>query len=222
MSPVPGSAGRDPVRILLADDHEVVRRGLKLVLESEPDLLVTSEAADGATAVRNAMRDDVDVAVLDLSMPGLNGLQATRELTRLRPELRVVILSMHDNDQYLREAMRAGAAGYVLKSDGGQSLVSACRAAARGRAIPAPAARERDASSLLDREAAADTATLTERETQILSLIADGHTTREIADLLVISPRTVDRHREKLARKLNLRNRVELTRFAVRSNLVDP
>ena len=222
MSPAPGIAGRKPVRILLADDHEVVRRGLKLVLESEPDLLVTSEAADGATAVRKAMRDDVDVAVLDLSMPGLNGLQATRELARLRPELRVIILSMHDNEQYLREAMRAGASGYVLKSDGGQSLVSACRAAARGRAIPAPAARQREASSLLDRETTADAANLTERETQIVSLIADGHTTREIAELLVISPRTVDRHREKLSHKLNLRNRVELTRFAVRSNLVDP
>jgi DNA-binding NarL/FixJ family response regulator len=212
----------DPIRILLADDHEVVRRGLKLVLESEPDLHVTSEAADGATALRRALRDDVDVAVLDLSMPGMSGLQATRELARLRPSIRVVILSMHNNEQYMREAMRAGASGYVLKSDGGQSLVQACRAAARGLATVDPPPRRRYAGHTLDREAEASATRLTPRETQILTLIADGHTTREIAELLVISPRTVDRHREKMAHKLNLRNRVELTRFAVRSHLIDP
>ncbi len=211
-----------PIRILLADDHEVVRRGLKLVLESESDLRVTSEAADGPSAVRQAVRDQVDVAVLDLSMPGMSGLQATREITRLRPSVRVIILSMHTNEGYLREAMRAGASGYVLKSDGGQSLVSACRAAARGQHVGAPFARARGMAHALEREAEATTQQLTTRETQILSLIADGHTTREIAELLVISPRTVDRHREKLARKLNLRNRVELTRFALRQNLVEP
>jgi len=213
---------RQPVRILLADDHEVVRRGLKLVLESEPDLRVTSEAADGPSAVRQAVREEVDVAVLDLSMPGMSGLQATREITRLRPSVRVIILSMHSNESYLREAMRAGASGYVLKSDGGHSLVAACRAAARGQSVGAPFHRARTAASAMEREAQASADGLTARETQILSLIADGHTTREIADLLVISPRTVDRHREKLARKLNLRNRVELTRFALRQNLVEP
>ena len=129
---------------------------------------------------------------------------------------------MHTNEGYLREAMRAGASGYVLKSDGGQSLVSACRAAARGQHVGAPFARARGAAHTMEREAEASTEQLTARETQILSLIADGHTTREIAELLVISPRTVDRHREKLARKLNLRNRVELTRFALRQNLVEP
>ena len=213
---------RQPVRILLADDHEVVRRGLKLVLESEPDLRVTSEAADGPSAVRQAVREEVDVAVLDLSMPGMSGLQATREITRLRPSVRIIILSMHSNESYLREAMRAGASGYVLKSDGGHSLVAACRAAARGQSVGAPFHRARTATSTMEREAEASAGGLTARETQILSLIADGHTTREIADLLVISPRTVDRHREKLARKLNLRNRVELTRFALRQNLVEP
>lgn len=213
---------RKPIRILLADDHEVVRRGLKLVLESEPDLRVTSEAADGSSAVRQAVRDQVDVAVLDLSMPGMSGLQATREIVRLRPSVRVIILSMHTNEGYLREAMRAGASGYVLKSDGGQRLVSACRAAARGQHVGAPFTRARGAAHTMERESEASTEQLTARETQILSLIADGHTTREIAELLVISPRTVDRHREKLARKLNLRNRVELTRFALRQNLVEP
>jgi DNA-binding NarL/FixJ family response regulator len=160
--------------------------------------------------------------VLDLSMPGMSGLQATRELARLRPSVRILILSMHDNEQYLHEALRAGACGYVLKSDGGSCLVSACRAAAAGRAVPTPSIRGREPGSVLDRETSAAAERLTEREAQILSLIADGHTTKEIAELLVISPRTVDRHREKLSRKLNLRNRVELTRFALRSHLVDP
>jgi DNA-binding NarL/FixJ family response regulator len=216
------SHARQPIRILLADDHEVVRRGLKLLLESEPDLRVTSEAGDGPSAVRQAVRDEVDVAVLDLSMPGMSGLQATREIARLRPSVRVIILSMHSNESYLREAMRAGASGYVLKSDGGHSLVAACRAAARGQNVGAPLNRARPAAPAMEREAEASAEQLTAREAQILSLIADGHTTREIAGLLVISPRTVDRHREKLARKLNLRNRVELTRFALRQNLVEP
>jgi DNA-binding NarL/FixJ family response regulator len=216
------SHARQPIRILLADDHEVVRRGLKLVLESEPDLRVTSEAADGPEAVRRAIRDDVDVAVLDVSMPGMSGLQATREIARLRPTVHVIILSMHSSESYLREAMRAGASGYVLKSDGGHSLVAACRAAARGQHVGAPFNRARVPVHALEREAEASAADLTPREAQILSLIADGHTTREIAELLVISPRTVDRHREKLARKLNLRNRVELTRFALRQHLVEP
>jgi DNA-binding NarL/FixJ family response regulator len=136
--------------------------------------------------------------------------------------VRVIILSMHSNESYVREAMRAGASGYVLKSDGGHSLVSACRAAARGQSVGAPLHRARGGAPVLEREAQASADQLTPRETQILSLIADGHTTREIAELLVISPRTVDRHREKLARKLNLRNRVELTRFALRQNLVEP
>ena len=214
------TAGR-PIRILLADDHTVVRRGIKLVLESEPDLRVTSEASDGAEAVRRALRDEVDVAVLDLSMPQMSGLQVTREIARLRPDVRVVVLSMHSEEQYLHEAIRAGASAYVLKSDGGQALVQACRSAFLREpfVFPSPAPRDRHA---IEREASATAVRLTQRESQILSLIADGHTTKEISELLVISPRTVERHREKLLRKLGLRNRVELTRYALRANLVDP
>ena len=114
--------GARPIRVLLADDHAVVRRGLKMVLESEDDLRVVSEASDGSEAVRRAIQDDVDLAVLDLSMPGMSGLQATRELLRLRPQVKVVILSMHDNEQYVAEAVRAGAGAYVLKTDGGRTL----------------------------------------------------------------------------------------------------
>lgn len=207
-----------PIRILLADDHAVVRRGLRLLLDAEPDLQVVCEAGDGAQAVRSALRQDVDLAVLDLSMPGMSGLQAVRELARLRPTIRVVILSMHGDDQYVLEAMRAGASGYVLKSEGGESLLRACRSAFADEPFVRPSLRGQPPAHSIDRENAALVAQLTPREAQVLGLIAEGHSTKEIAQLLVISPRTVERHRENLLRKLDLRNRVELTRFALRAS----
>jgi DNA-binding NarL/FixJ family response regulator len=208
------------IGILLADDHAVVRRGLRLVLESEADMRVVAEVGDGAEAVRRAVRDDVDLAVLDISMPGMTGIQAAQELSRLRPRLRTLILSMHDSEQYFLEAIRAGASGYVLKSVADHDLISACRAAMRGEPFVYPAVER----SLLGRALTDDesSAVLTGRESQILALIADGHTSREIADMLVISPRTVERHRENLRRKLGLRNRVDLTRYAIRAGLIAP
>jgi DNA-binding NarL/FixJ family response regulator len=208
------------IGILLADDHAVVRRGLRLVLESEPDMRVVAEVGDGAEAVRRAVHDDVDLAVLDITMPGMTGIQAAQELTRLRPRLRTLILSMHDSEQYFLEAIRAGASGYVLKSVADHDLITACRAAMRGEPFVYPAVER----SLLGRALADDesTAVLTGRESQILALIADGHTSREIADMLVISPRTVERHRENLRHKLGLRNRVDLTRYAIRAGLISP
>ena len=209
-----------PIRILLADDHVVVRRGLRLVLESEPDLKVVCEAGDGVEAVRQAVRDDVDLAVLDISMPGMTGIQAAQELHRLRPRLRTLILSMHDNEQYFLEALRAGASGYVLKSVADHDLIRACRSAMRGEPFVYPAMeRSLLRHALTDSESGA---TLTARESQILALIADGHTSREIAEMLVISPRTVERHRENLRHKLGLRNRVDLTRYAIRAGLIAP
>jgi DNA-binding NarL/FixJ family response regulator len=208
------------IGILLADDHAVVRRGLRLVLESEPDLRVVAEVGDGAEAVRRAVHEDVDLAVLDITMPGMTGIQAAQELSRLRPRLRTLILSMHDSEQYFLEAIRAGASGYVLKSVADHDLITACRAAMRGEPFVYPAIER----SLLGRALADDesSAVLTGRESQILALIADGHTSREIADMLVISPRTVERHRENLRHKLGLRNRVDLTRYAIRAGLISP
>ncbi|HKV69168.1 MAG TPA: response regulator transcription factor [Gaiellales bacterium] len=208
------------IGILLADDHAVVRRGLRLVLESEPDMRVVAEVGDGAEAVRRAVHDDVDLAVLDITMPGMTGIQAAQELSRLRPRLRTLILSMHDSEQYFLEAIRAGASGYVLKSVADHDLITACRAAMRGEPFVYPAVER----SLLGRALADDesTAVLTGRESQILALIADGHTSREIAEMLVISPRTVERHRENLRHKLGLRNRVDLTRYAIRAGLISP
>ncbi len=212
--------GRRPIRILLADDHAVVRRGLRLVLESEPDMHVVAEVGDGTEAVRRAVSDDVDLAVLDVSMPGMNGIQAVQELARLRPRLRTLILSMHSNEQYVLEAQRAGASGYVLKSVADHDLIRACRSAVRGESFVHPdteCATRRPAEGGDEPDVA-----LTERESQILSLIADGHTSREIAEMLVISPRTVERHRENLRHKIGSRNQVDLTRYAIRAGLIAP
>ncbi|MDX6591369.1 MAG: hypothetical protein QOJ13_565 [Gaiellales bacterium] len=211
-----------PVRIVLADDHAVVRRGLRLVLESEPDLTVVAEAGDGRTAVKLAMREQADLAVLDLSMPVMSGLQATRELARLNSPTRVVILSMHSDEQYQLEAKRAGAAGYVLKAQGRGRLVEACRAAYLGEPFSASGDGARAERHTTEREAEAEGRHLTRREQQVLGMIADGHTSKEIAEALVISPRTVERHRENLLRKLGLRNRVELARYAIRMQLLEP
>jgi DNA-binding NarL/FixJ family response regulator len=212
-------------RILLADDHAVVRRGLKLVLDAEPDLEVVAEAGDGAEAVEQGLGEDVDLAILDVSMPRATGLQAALELSRRRPDLKILILSMHDNEQYFFEALRAGASGYVLKSVADRDLVEACRATMRGESFLYPAAVRALIRDHLERAKAGDqTATdgLTARELEIVKLIAEAHTSREIANLLVISVKTVERHRANILEKLGMRDRVELTRYAIRRGLIEP
>ncbi|MDO8210768.1 response regulator transcription factor [Conexibacter sp. CPCC 206217] len=212
-------------RILLADDHAVVRHGLRLVLEAEPDLEVVAEAGDGHEAVELGLREDVDLAVLDVTMPRLTGIQVARELSRRRPELRTLILSMHDNERYLFEALRAGASGYVLKSVVDRDLVGACRAVMRNEPFLYPAAVSALIRDHVERAAAGDEAELdplTPRESEIVKLIAEGNTSREIAALLVISEKTVDRHRANILEKLGMRDRVDLTRYAIRRGLVEP
>lgn len=213
-------------RILLADDHAVVRRGLRLVLDSEHDLEVVAEAGDGAEAVTIGRdSDDIDLAVLDVSMPRLTGIQAARELAKLKPGLRVLILSMHDNEQYFFEALAAGASGYVLKSVADRDLVEACRATMRGEPFIYPAAVKALIRDHLDRARRGEYAPedpLSPRESEVVKLIAEGHTGQEIAELLVISEKTVDRHRANVLEKLGMRDRVELTRYAIRRGLVDP
>jgi DNA-binding NarL/FixJ family response regulator len=210
----------EPTRILLADDHAVVRRGLRLVLDAEPDLVVVAEAGDGVAAVEAAIRTACDLAVLDVSMPRMGGLQAARELAVRRPAMRVLMLSMHRDEQFFLEALRVGAAGYVVKSAADRDLIAACRAVMRGETFLYSDAkhlllRYAKPEELLERQ-------LSDRESEVLALIAEGHTTQEIAQILVISPRTVDRHRENLLAKLNLRNRVELARYAIRHRLIEP
>jgi DNA-binding NarL/FixJ family response regulator len=216
----PDTRAPEPTRILLADDHAVVRRGLRLVLDAEPDLMVVAEAEDGLGAVEEALRTECDLAVLDVSMPRMGGLQAARELAQRRPALRILMLSMHRDEQFFLEALRVGAAGYVVKSAADRDLIDACRAVMRGETF-----LYSDAQHLLLRYARPDdlrSRQLSDRESEVLALIAEGHTTQEIAQMLVISPRTVDRHRENLLAKLNLRNRVELARYAIRHRLIEP
>ncbi len=207
--------------ILLADDHALVRHGLRMVLNATPDLEVVAEAGDGAQAIELGLREDVDLAVLDVMMPRLTGLQAAAELSHRRPELRLLMLSMHDSEQYLFEALRAGASGYVLKTAADRDLVEAVRAAMRGEPFLYPAAVTALIRDYLVR-AEAPVDPLTPRELQVLKLIAEAHTSDRIAEELSISRRTVDRHRENILAKLGMRDRVELTRYAIRRGLIDP
>ena len=208
-------------RILLADDHPVVRNGLRLILDSEPDLAVVAEASDGAEAVQKALDQEVDLAVMDVAMPRKTGLQAARELTRQRPGIRVLMLSMHRNEQYVLEAARAGAAGYVSKSVADRELVEACRAALRGAPFTCPPEATQVLAALLEGgEPGRDP--LTPREAEIVKLVAEGRTTREIAELFVISEKTVEKHRGNVLEKLGMRHRVDLTRYAIRRGLIEP
>jgi DNA-binding NarL/FixJ family response regulator len=197
-------------RILLADDHAVVRRGLRLVLESEPDLRVVAEAGDGSEAVRQAVREDVDLAVLDISMPGMTGIQAAQELTRLRPQLRTLILSMHDNEQYLLEALRAGASGYVLKSAPAEDIAKAVKAVTGGGTFLGgdfAGGKPSEVEKLLE---------LSPRERQILELLAEGLRVKEIAERLQLSPATVHTHVRNAIAKLEVDTRTEAVALAVK------
>ena len=212
-------------RIMLADDHAVVRRGLRHVLDAEPDLEVVAEVGDGAAAVERALDGDIDLAVLDVTMPRMTGLQAAAELSRRQPQLRVLILSMHDNERYFFEALRAGASGYVLKSVVDRDLIEACRATMRGQPFLYPRAVKALVRDYLRRASSGEEVPddpLSPRETEVVKLIAEGHTTREIAELLVLSDKTVERHRANILEKLGMRDRVQLTRYAIRRGLVEP
>ncbi|WP_030768419.1 response regulator [Streptomyces sp. NRRL F-2664] len=215
-----------PARILLADDHALVRSGVRLILDAEPDLAVVAEADDGADAVLRAREDaGLDLAVLDIAMPRQTGLQAARELSRLRPGLRILMLTMYDNEQYFFEALRAGASGYVPKSVADRDLVEACRAALRDEPFIYPGAETTLIRTYLDRARTGrdlPARPITEREEEILKLVAEGHTSKEIGDLLVISAKTVERHRANLLQKLGLRDRLDLTRYAIRAGLIEP
>jgi DNA-binding NarL/FixJ family response regulator len=212
-------------RIMLADDHAVVRRGLALVLDAAPDLEVVAEASDGAEAVERGLSEDLDLAILDVTMPRLTGIQAARELSKRRPGLRTLILSMHDNERYFFEALRAGASGYVLKSVADRDLIEACRATMRGEPFLYPRAVKALVRDYLERARAGEVVPedpLTPRESEVVKLVAEGHSSREIAETLVISEKTVERHRANILEKLGMRDRVALTRYAIRRGLVEP
>jgi DNA-binding NarL/FixJ family response regulator len=209
-------------KILLADDHNVVRRGLRMVLEAAPDLTVVAEAEDGIEAVERGLREPVDLAVIDVAMPRRGGLEAARELLRHRPDMRVLMLSMHDVEEFCFEALKAGASGYVLKTVADKELVEACRAAMRGEPFLSPPTVATLMRAYLEDPDSRPDSPLTPREREVVKLVAEAHTTEQIAVLLQISPRTVERHRENILAKLGMRDRVELTRWAIRHGLIEP
>jgi DNA-binding NarL/FixJ family response regulator len=193
------------MRVLIADDHGIVRSGLRLLLERQPDIEVVAEASDGAEARDIAVRERPDLAILDVKMPKLTGLQATREIKAQSPETAVLILSMHDDARYVDEALAAGASGYVVKTQADTDLLAAVRAVERGESFPTPASAGE----------------LTPREQEIVKLVAEAHTTKEIAAILHLSEKTVENHRANAMRKLGMRDRVELVRYAIRQGLIE-
>ncbi|WP_198671782.1 response regulator [Desertihabitans aurantiacus] len=213
------------VRVLLADDHQLVRTGLRRILEAEPDLAVVGEAGDGVEAVELTRTLTPDLAVLDVSMPRMTGLQAARQIARRSPAVRMLMLSMYDDDQYFFAALQAGASGYVLKSAADEDLVAACRAAIRGESFlyaGVAGALVRDVLERVRRGERVPRTPLTAREEEVVKLIAEGHTSREIARALVISVKTVERHRANVLTKLGLHDRTQLTRYAIRAGLIEP
>jgi DNA-binding NarL/FixJ family response regulator len=212
-------------RILVADDHPIVRSGLRKVLDAKPDMEVVAEAEDGAEAVRLALSEDVHVAILDVSMPRMTGIQAAEELHKRKPELKLLMLSMYDSEQFLFESLRAGASGYVLKSGADQDIVEAVRRTMRGQSFLYPSAVSTLVRDFVDRgrpDEEQQLDILTPRELQVLKLIAEAHTSKEIARELVISVKTVERHRQNILDKLGMSDRVELTRYAIRRGLIQP
>lgn len=208
------------IRILLADDHSLVRQGFRRILEAHPDLEIIGEASDGREAVEQTAELQPDVVVMDVAMPGLNGIEATRQICETSPRTRVLALSMHRDAVYVREILRAGARGYLLKDAFDADLVSAVRAVARGEGYIAPAIAD---CVLADyRQHVSDPIDLlTAREREVLQLIAEGKTNKEIATLLNLSVYTVDAHRGRIMEKLNLHSAGELVRFALRKGLID-
>ncbi|MDX6671079.1 MAG: hypothetical protein QOI91_1442 [Solirubrobacteraceae bacterium] len=211
------------MRILIADDHGIVRSGLRLLLDRQSDMNVVAEASDGVEAVAKALSERPDLCILDVGMPRLTGLQATREIKAQLPDSTVLILSMHSDERYLFEALKAGASGYVLKAEADQDLVSAVRAVGRGEAFLTNAAERsliRDWMSASDAEGPREP--LTPREQEVVKLIAEAHTNAQIAEILHLSEKTVESHRANVLRKLGMRDRVELVRYAIRRGLVEP
>jgi DNA-binding NarL/FixJ family response regulator len=216
------------IRVLLADDHTIVRQGVRLCLEAMGDIEVVAEAEDGQAAVQLACQLRPDVAVVDLTMPRLNGVEAIRQIKRDVPSTEVVVLSVHDSEAYVVQALRAGAAGYVLKRNAATELAAAIRAAHDGQAYLHPSIARRVIDDYLSRIHGSEDGVsepherLTPREREVLQLAAEGHTTRAIAGLLCLSTKTVEHHRSSVMTKLGLHGQTELVKYAIRAGLVEP
>lgn len=210
------------IRILIADDHGIVRGGLRLLLERQPDMEVVAEAVDGVEALEAALASKPDVCVLDVSMPRMTGLQATRQIRAHLPRTAVLILSMHDDERYLFDALKAGAAGYVLKREVDHALLDAVRAVSRGEAFLTNAVERSMIRDWMQDGRVGPDEPLSPREQEVLKLIAEAHTNKQIAEILHVAEKTVESHRGNLLRKLGMRDRVELVRYAIRRGLTEP
>ncbi|MDQ4125850.1 MAG: response regulator transcription factor [Actinomycetota bacterium] len=203
----------------------MVRAALARIVDAEPDLRVIHECNDGAAAVERALSGEVHLAVLDVDMPHMTGIEAAQAIKARAPEVRVLMLSMHDNEQFFFSALRAGASGYVLKTAADRDLVDACRAAMRGEPFLVPGAVSAVVREYLERAVDGDDVPpdpLSDRERQVVKLIGEGRTTQEIASALALAEKTVERHRSRIFEKLGLQDRVALTRWAIRRGLVEP
>lgn len=213
------------IRVLVVDDHTIVRAGIRLVLQAEPGIEVVGEAGDGQQAIAQTEALQPDVVLMDLAMPGISGLEATREIKRRWPQVQVLALTMHRSDDYLFRMLEAGASGYVLKGAETGDLIAAVRAAARGDVFLYPSMAKKLVADYLSRVQAGEERAsydgLTDREREVLRLIAEGYTNAEIAEALHLSPHTVQSHRRAIMEKLNLHDRVELAKYAMRRGLIE-
>ena len=210
------------MKILIADDHGIVRGGLKLLIDRQPDMEVVAEAADGVEAFERALQSKPDLCVLDVSMPRMTGLQAAREIRARCPDTHVLLLSMHDDERYVFDALKAGASGYVLKRQADAELIEAVRAVASGGRFLSATADAGAMQDWIDSGSDAPHDPLTPRELDVVKLIAEAYSSKEIAKELVISVKTVERHRQNILDKLGMSDRVELTRYAIRRGLIQP
>jgi len=214
----------DKVRILLADDHTSLRDGIRALLEDETDMLVIGEAEDGRTAVRLACQLKPDVVLMDIAMPLLNGLEATRQITQECPEVKVLILTMHENEEYIRQVLASGAMGYILKDAAAHELLQAIHAVRRGQPVLSPAITRLVIENYLrwgDLQQDDSTERLSPREREVLQLVAEGYSSKQIAEILSISIKTVQAHRTNLMSKLDLHDRADLIKYAIQRKIID-
>jgi Response regulator containing a CheY-like receiver domain and an HTH DNA-binding domain len=213
------------IRILLADDHTILRAGLRMMLNAQPDMDVIGEAQDGRQALQEVQRLQPDVVLMDITMPDMNGIEATKQIKRIQPDVKILVLTMHEHDEYVFQALRAGASGYMLKEALDTELITAIHVIKSGQFYLSPTAQSVVVGDYLQRvrtgEERDSYSSLTEREREILKLVAEGHTNNQIAELLVISPKTVDTHRTHIMDKLNLHSRAELVKYAMRRGLLE-
>ena len=210
------------LHVLVADDHGIVRSGLKMLIERQDGMRVVAEADDGVAAVEAALRERPDVAVLDVSMPRMTGVQAAREIKARCPDTSVVLLSMHDEERYLFDGLKAGASGYVLKRAADEDLIEAVRSVAAGRPFLSAITQSGPVKEWVDQGEKGPRDPLTPRELDVVKLIAEAYTNKQIAEILKVSEKTVESHRANVLAKLGMRDRVELVRYAIRRGLIDP